>query len=594
MGGSEKYRLKLIGPFGLFAPGGERIEISSKKAVALVALLASAPDGVRTRVWLQSVLWGTRDTAQAQSSLRRELSTLQKLFEAHGAGDILERETQRIGLKLDHIDIDMLALDLADGRSAPSRDDFLEGIDLKGCEDFEDWLRDQRARLADLRSVAIPVAHAPLPTAQQVLGGPLPPQSELLSTNPPRPPPKPSVAVLPFTHLGRSEQANWLGAGIAQEVGMTLAQFPQLFVVSATSAAVLAGRRLTHTEIAHQLGVRYLLDGTLLESAGRLRATISLLDGKTGLQVWGCSVDGRRDDIFSLQEAVATKTAPQIWTQIDLAERHRSLRQAPRSGDNYELYWRANALFRSWDRASTLEAIRLTDELTASDPACPLSAGLAAFCNSVAFAFRWTADPQATRRAAIAHYQNALRLGQSNVESLGYVAGTLIGIGGDLDLADQIISHALSLLPAYQPTLFWGGWVDVARGEPARGRERLELALRINPASGVRAYALTGIGIANLFLGEDAAAFAMLTEAAFHLPTYPIAVAGLCVAAARTGNRVVAHRAAASLLELGEVGKMLEVLQRPAHRDGLAAAIADIVREMPARSRESHAAVNDH
>lgn len=584
MGSGATYDLKLVGPFGLFAPAGARIEISSKKAIALVALLASAPDGVRTRVWLQAMLWGTRDTAQAQSSLRRELSTLHKILGKHGAAELLVRETRRVGLRLAQIQVDIFSLDMASRGGAHDQDDFLEGIDLKGCDEFEDWLRNQRSRLRELRDVEIPSPAAPLPTAQHVLGELLPPQEALLGNEPPRPPPKPSVAVLPFAHLGRTDDANWLGTGIAQEVGMTLAQFPQLFVVSATSAAVLAERRLTHVEIARQLGVRYLLDGTIQQSGERLRANVSLLDGTSGLQVWGCSVEGALDDIFALQESVATRAAPQIWTQIDLAERQRGLRQAPRRGDQYELYWRANALFRSWDRGPTLEAIGLTDELTASDPTCPLSAGLAAFCNSVAYAFRWTDDAAATRRTAIAHYQNALRLGPSNVEALGYVAGTLIGIGGDLELANRIVDHALSLLPTYQPTLFWGGWVDLARGHPARGRERFELSLRINPASGVKAYALTGIGLANLFLGDEAAALAMLSEAAVHLPNYPITLAALCAAARRTGDGKVARRAALQLAGLGAPGETLSILQVPDHRARLADDVAATLREIAADS----------
>lgn len=94
----DKYQLQLIGPFGLFAPSGVRIEISSKKAIALIALLATAPSGERSRRWLQAMLWGTREHEQAQTSLRREVSTLSKQLEVRGAGELLLRSSQRIGL----------------------------------------------------------------------------------------------------------------------------------------------------------------------------------------------------------------------------------------------------------------------------------------------------------------------------------------------------------------------------------------------------------------------------------------------------------------------------------------------------------------
>jgi DNA-binding SARP family transcriptional activator len=93
---NDKFRMDLIGPFGLFAPSGARIDVRSRKGVALLALLAFSPNGLRTRAWLQAILWGSRAHVQAQSSLRRELSTLVAVLDAHGAGDLLVREPHNI------------------------------------------------------------------------------------------------------------------------------------------------------------------------------------------------------------------------------------------------------------------------------------------------------------------------------------------------------------------------------------------------------------------------------------------------------------------------------------------------------------------
>jgi TolB-like protein len=566
------FRMDLIGPFGFYNTQGKRIPVTSKKTIALLALLAASPNGVRTRNWLQMMLWGTRDIIQAQSSLRRELSTLVKLLEASGGEYLLLRESQRVQLCLNNIDVDCLTLAMAAKEEfTTEKGDFLEGIDLKDCEEFEEWLLVQRQRIKALQDVHISAPTKPLLSANEILGTSLPSSIELIQNSAPATPIKPSVAVMPFSesHSKTGYNAPWFGEAIAEEIGMTLAQFPQLFVVSSASAAVLIKRDLTTEEIAAQLGVRYLLSGSIQQGSHSIRITVHLFDGKSGQQVWGTAVKGDRGNLLALQEQVAILAAPQIWTHIDGAERHKVLSQPGLEAKNYELYWRANAMFRSWNRDDILEAIRLTDELVMLNPTCPLSSSLAAFCNGIAFASRWTMDPMVSRRTAMIHCQNAMRYGSNNVEALGYVAGTMVSIAGDMQLADQLISHGLSILPAYQPTLFWGGWVDIAMGNAERASERFKLALRINPASGVRNYGLTGIGIAHLMQGQPREAYPLLLHASIELSNYPITQAALAVAAKLVGEHKVARAAADALQVMGAEEQVLAILHNPQHRDML-------------------------
>ena len=166
-----------------------------------------------------------------------------------------------------------------------------------------------------------------------------------------------------------------------------------------------------------------------------------------------------------------------------------------------------------------------------------------------------------------------MRFGGEDPAVLGYAAGTLISIGGDLAVAERLIDHALTLLPSYQPTLFWGGWVDLARGDPARARERFELSLRINPAAGVRAYAVTGIGVACLMEGRFADAYRLLHEAVEFIPDYPVTLVGFCVAAAMAGEAADARRAADRIRESGALAAVILILQKPEHRALLEAGI---------------------
>jgi TolB-like protein len=569
-----KFKLDLIGPFRLATPDGIRIEVTSKKGVAMLALLATAPSGERTRSWLQTMLWGSRAEEQAQSSLRRELSTLRKLLAAAGADALISSTSQRIGLDVNRLEIDVYTLGMRLpelGRTAKVA--FLEGLDLRDCEEFEDWLRDERDRVADMLALQFSEPLTPPLSAHDILGTSPASAQELVNDAPMRVPPKPSVAVLPFTEVG-GDADGWLGIGLADEVGVILSQYPQLFIVASTSARALVEQRMPKDQIAARLGVRYLLDGTVMQVGSRLRVSVALLEGQTGEQIWAELFSGKADDLFEIQTAIASRIAPQIWSKVDIAERRRGLRLVGPARTNYELYWRANALFRSWEKDAVFEAIALTEQLVADDPTCPWAASLAAYCHSIAYLLNYDADRETSLRRAILHYQVAVRYGDDNVEALGYAAGTLLNIGGDLVVADRLIAHALELLPAHQPTLFWGGWIDLAAGRADRARDRLELALRINPATGARSQTLCGLGFASLLLGAFDDAYCVLKESAQGAAGFFLSHAGLCVAATMVGDDAEAARARAVLQASGQFD-FVALFQNPAHRLLFRAALED-------------------
>jgi DNA-binding SARP family transcriptional activator len=137
--GGGNYRLRLVGPFRLTGPDGTRIDISSRKGRALIAMLAMAPDGERTRGWLQDRLWGSRPAAQAQASLRRELANLRLAVNGTAESLLLQADYQRAWIDLARLEVDAL--------NGGGPGEFLEGMDLPGEDGFEDWLREQRQAL---------------------------------------------------------------------------------------------------------------------------------------------------------------------------------------------------------------------------------------------------------------------------------------------------------------------------------------------------------------------------------------------------------------------------------------------------------------
>jgi len=129
----------------LVAPNGQRLDVTSKKAIALLGLLASANSGERWRAWIQDKLWGSRELRQAQASLRRELHGLRKLT-AGSPFPLVEATSRTVRLNLNVVDVDIRSEDAL----LRSSGEFLEGIDIAGEESFEEWLREMRNNLADL------------------------------------------------------------------------------------------------------------------------------------------------------------------------------------------------------------------------------------------------------------------------------------------------------------------------------------------------------------------------------------------------------------------------------------------------------------
>jgi TolB-like protein len=449
--------LKLIGPFGLFGGNGGRIEITSRKSRALIALLALSPGGSRGRNWIQAMLWGSRFREQAQASLRRELATLCSVLEERGAGSLLERTTSWIRLDLEAVDVDVLSLGLVPREQSASSDGaFLEDVALSDCPEFQDWLQAQRSRVADLQRVSVQ-SEIMAPQIKEDAGASLGSAGRMLDGHPPALPPKPSVCVLPFRLIGSGDP--FAGQGMAEELGMTLARFPSLFVVGTPTPDFERENAGSSVEIARRLGVGYLVRGTVMMDANRIRVAVQVVDGSMGHQLWTQSHDGLTDDLFALQQRIAEAVAPQIHTQIDVTELRGGLVDAIGSGDAYSLYWRANALFRQWTRESILEATEVCERLVAMQPSGSWGVAMAGFCHAIAYASGWTDDRAETRRTAVRFYQQAMRHGGEDPIVLGYAAGTLISIGGDLEIAESLIAHAISILPSYQPTLFWGdGW----------------------------------------------------------------------------------------------------------------------------------------
>ena len=390
-------------------------------------------------------------------------------------------------------------------------------------------------------------------------------------------PSKPSIAVLPFVDLDPKHESEHLADGIVEEISTALSRFQTLFVIAGASSLGYRDSKKEPEQICRELGVRYLLQGSIRTAGNRIRVTAKLIDGIAGEQVWADKFDDALDNIFDLQDRVAHQVAGMIDSSIDTIELKRASDRPTSTPSATALYWRANALFRRWDPPSLNEAIALTDQVLAMEPDNGWAASLAGFCHATLFQNGWAPDPMATRARAMACYELAMRVAGDDVRVLGYAGATLGCIGGDPETVERLIARTIELNPGSASTLFWGGWNDIVAGRFERGLERFETSLRLNPRSIVRPFTIGGMGLCIFFLGRYDESNIILKETVQQVPMYPAALAALAAGQALADRPEAADTSArwrACGASLGALAALRDPVARQRLADGLARAEA--------------------
>ena len=550
-----KYKLGLAGAFHLVRPDGQEILVSSEKSMALLALLATAPGGSRNRKFLSETLWSSKLVGNTSENLRQELRNLSRLLAEHEADHLLEWFRQpKITLKMEHVDLDIADPVQLRARARDPEIQFMEGLDARNSDALDRWLQRRRSWLRDVLELEASLAEGRSAEAEPGSSPPPPPRT------PPAAAPKPAVLVLPFSDVGRRDDIDMSGEDVAYSISAKLSRLPQLKILSSREASVALKRGRSPFETAELFGAQYMLTGSARWHASGCKATAELTDCASGEQFWSRSFEAYFDQTEDIEDVIALSVAPQIWSEVDQAERELRLRTSDLPQTAYDKYWRASALYRRWDRRGVMEAVELTESLLDSDPHCNFSLGLSAFCNAVSCRFGWAQDAEAARTKALERVEAVYRRGRGNAEALGYAAGALLVLDENADLADRLIDCAIELDPDQQPPYFWGGWIDLRRGRTGRARERFELSLALNPASGVRAYAMTGIGLSHILEGDSRLALKQFGPAAELAPEFILTHAGLLIAARAAGEAELAAEAAASIEAVGGAAAVASLL----------------------------------
>jgi adenylate cyclase len=363
-------------------------------------------------------------------------------------------------------------------------------------------------------------------------------------------PDKPSIAVLPFTNMSGDPEQDYFD-GMAEDIITALSHFKALFVIARNSSFTYKGRAVDVKQVGRELGVRYVLEGSVRKSANRVRITGQLVDTATGAHLWADRFDGGLGDIFDLQDQVTESVVGAIAPAVEKAEIERAKRKPTESLDAYAIYLRGVAMsYQFASRQANDEALRLFNSAIELDPDFASAYGRAALCYLWAKVNGWISDTANEIAEVTRLAQRAVELGKDDAIALAASGWALAYVVGDLGVGAGLIDRALVLNSNSAEAWYFGGWAKIWLGEPEAAIERLARAMRLSPLDprlmGMRA----GTAYAHFFLGryDEAASWAAMA-----LQDNPDYQPGLRIAAASNamaGRPEQAHKAVARLRQL--------------------------------------------
>ena len=309
---------------------------------------------------------------------------------------------------------------------------------------------------------------------------------------------KPSIAVLPFQNMSGDPEQEYFADGIVEEIITALSRIRWLFVVARNSSFTYKGQAVDVKQVGRELGVRYVLEGSVRKAGGRVRITAQLIDAENGAHLWADRFDGLLEDVFDLQDKVALSVAGIIEPALQAAETARSASRPPTDLTAYDLYLRAYDMTLS-SSSQYAEALRLLELAISRDPHYGPALAWAAFCCHRLLLDGRSEDPAAHRLKGTDYARRALEVAGDDPAILANAAYTLGYLGADIGAMLELVDRALALHPSFARGWFISGVLRLYAGHPEVAIKHAETALRLSPRARV-GWALLTIGAAHFYM----------------------------------------------------------------------------------------------
>ena len=361
-------------------------------------------------------------------------------------------------------------------------------------------------------------------------------------------PDKPSIAVLPFQNLSGDPEQDYFADGMVDDIITGLSRIKWLFVIARNTTFTYKGRAVDVKQVGRELGVRYVLEGSVRKAADRVRVTGQLIDAETGAHVWAERYDRKADDIFALQDDITLSVVGTIEPSLRQAEIERVKRKRSDNLDAYDLVLQAQPDVYSRIPVRCGKALLLLERALALDPTYGLAHAYAAECHHSIFLRGGLQEEH--RTASIRHAESAIAYGHDDASALAF-AGFVIGMDKhDRAAAFTAFEAALSVSPSSALTYILGSVILAFAGEPERAVEWAERGLRLSPFDLYRASAFCSFAFAHFQQGRYADAADAARKAIQVTPGFSVCHMALAAPLAKLGRFEEARAAAARVLEL--------------------------------------------
>ena len=378
-------------------------------------------------------------------------------------------------------------------------------------------------------------------------------------------PDKPSVAVMPFQNMSGDVEQEYFVDGLVEDIITALSRISAFFVAARNSSFAYKGRAVDVRQIGRELGVRYVLEGSVRKSGGRLRITGQLIDTTTGNHIWADRYEGASEDVFDLQDRITSSVVAVIEPKVRLAEIARAQAKPTENLTAYDLYLRALAVFYDYEEESISRALAMLTRAVGIDPRFSMAYGLIANYHMHLMLRGWGSVAD-NKKLGLEAARLAVETGGDDPRSLALAANSIAHCGGKIEEALAIVARALSLSPDSTLVRRLSGWTCMIAGERERAIEHFERAMQLDPMDAYAFHTYYGIALRHFFTSRYEESLAWIDKALSDRPNYVLAVRLKVAASAMAGRSPgEIQEAIVRLRALDPELSIAKVMQRIAH-----------------------------
>jgi TolB-like protein/class 3 adenylate cyclase/Flp pilus assembly protein TadD len=363
-------------------------------------------------------------------------------------------------------------------------------------------------------------------------------------------PDRPSIAVLPFQNMSGDPEQEYFADGIVEDIITALSRFKSLFVIARNSSFTFKGKAVDIKKVGRELGVRYVLEGSIRKAGGRVRITGQLIDAASGAHLWADKFDGSLEDVFDLQDRITMSVVAAIAPKLDQAEIERSKRKPTEKLDAYDYYLRGLAVVEGATKEENEEALRLFYKAIEIDANFALAHAMVARCFTLRKANGWMADVAKESAETAKLARRAVELGRDDAAVLSRAGYALARVVFEPEEGADLIERALALNPHLSSAWQFGGLLKAFRGEPETAIEHLAHAMRLSPLDPSLYSMQTATALAHFVAGRYDESVFWAEKASREDPNFLPAIRIIATSAGNSGQLERAQKAANRMLEI--------------------------------------------